>query len=276
MDKPTGPTSHDVVSVVRRAIGERRVGHTGTLDPFASGLLVLLVGRATRLAQFLVEHTKSYRGVIRLGTTTDSCDSTGTVTSTNDAWTTLNEVHVTDAMTKLLGRQRHRPPAFSAKKVGGMRAYQLARRGEQPDIQEVDIEVFSFARTGWDSPNLQFETQVSSGTYVRALARDLGTDLGCGAHLAELRRTAVGPFSVDGALPPEEVSPAHIRPALEAVTHLRSLAVDGADLESLLHGRAITAPEPLSGSVALVAGDELVAVAEAEGTRLRPRVVFAS
>ena len=96
MDKPTGPTSHDVVSVVRRAIGERRVGHTGTLDPFASGLLVLLAGRATRLAQFLVGHTKSYRGVIRLGTTTDSCDATGTVTGTNDTWTALNEAHVTD------------------------------------------------------------------------------------------------------------------------------------------------------------------------------------
>lgn len=276
MDKPEGPTSHDVVSAVRRAIGERRVGHTGTLDPFASGLLVLLAGRATRLAQFLVGHTKSYRGVIRLGTTTDSCDSTGTVTSTNDAWTGLSEAHVTKAITKLVGRQRQRPPEFSAKKVAGVRAYRLARRGEQPDIQEVDIEVFSFAPTGRDGPNLQFETQVSSGTYIRALARDLGADLGCGAHLAALRRTAVGPFSVAGATRPDEVSPAHIRPALEAVAHLRSLAVDDADLESLLHGRAITAPEPLTGAVALVAGDELVAVAEAQGTRLRPRVVFAS
>ncbi len=276
MDKPEGPTSHDVVSAVRRAIGERRVGHTGTLDPFASGLLVLLAGRATRLAQFLVGHTKSYRGVIRLGTTTDSCDSTGTVTSTNDAWTALSEAHVTKAITKLVGRQRQRPPEFSAKKVGGVRAYRLARRGEQPDIQEVDIEVFSFAPTGTAGPNLQFETRVSSGTYIRALARDLGADLGCGAHLAALRRTAVGPFSVDGATRPDEVSPAHIRPALEAVAHLRSLAVDGADLDSLLHGRAITASEPLSGPVALVAGEELVAVAEAQGTRLRPRVVFAS
>jgi tRNA pseudouridine55 synthase len=188
----------------------------------------------------------------------------------------LNEVDLTDAMTKLSKRQRQQPPAFSAKKVGGERAYKLARRGEQPDIEEVDVEVLSFAATGWDGPNLQFETHVSSGTYVRALARDLGTMLGCGAHLAELRRTAVGPFSVDDAPRPEEVSPAHIRPALEAVAHLRSIAVDGADLESLVHGRAITAPEPLSGSVALVAGDELVAVAEAQGTQLRPRVVFAS
>ena len=264
-----------MVATVRRAIGVRRVGHTGTLDPFATGLLVILVGRATRLAQFLVGQTKRYSGVIRLGITTDSSDRTGKVTDTGGAWSNFSLAQIDDAMAGFVGKQLQRPPAFSAKKVAGERAYSLARKGEPPVMDECEVEIFSFRAIDIDGPNLQFDTMVSAGTYVRAMARDLGALLGCGAHLAELRRVAVGPFDVAGASPPDGITQAHIRSAREAVSHLRSVTVGSEARDSLRHGRTITVPEKLSGHIAVLADDELVAVAEADGSRLKPRVVLA-
>jgi tRNA pseudouridine55 synthase len=275
IDKPAGPTSHDIVAALRRVLGVRRVGHTGTLDPFASGLLVILIGRATRLAQFLVGLTKRYRGVLRLGTTTDSGDPTGTVTGTSDAWQDLTADDVQQAMTGFLGPQRQRPPALSAKKVGGQRAYRIARRGENADIPLQDVEIFSLTLTDMHGANVVFDTLVSSGTYVRSLARDLGDALGCGAHLSELRRTAVGPFTIDHALAVDAASTEQVRPPREAVAHLQAVTVGTDERESVRHGRAIVTPAGVSGPVALVDGEELVAVAEADGNRLQPRVVLA-
>ena len=275
IDKPAGPTSHDVVAALRRAIGVRRVGHTGTLDPFASGLLVMLVGRATRLAQFLVGLTKRYRGIIRLGTTTDSGDPTGVVIATSDAWRTLASDDIRQAMAQFTGLLSQRPPALSAKKVNGQRAYRLARRGESPDLPAQDVEVFSFTLTERNGVDVGFDTLVSSGTYIRSLARDLGDALGCGAHLAELRRTAVGSFDIIDALPVKEASRDRVLPPRKAIAHLQAVEIGATDRESICHGRVISSPRPLSGSVAIVNSEELIAVADASGTELKPFVVLA-
>ena len=275
IDKPAGPTSHDVVAALRRAIGVRRVGHTGTLDPFASGLLVMLVGRATRLAQFLVGLTKRYQGTIRLGTTTDSGDPTGVVIATSDAWRSLASDDIRQAMAQFTGLLSQRPPALSAKKVNGQRAYRLARRGVNPDLPAQEVEIFSFTLTERNGVNVGFDTLVSSGTYIRSLARDLGDALGCGAHLAELRRTAVGSFDIIDALPVKEVSRDCVLPPRKAVAHLHAVEVGATDRESICHGRVISSPRPLSGPVAIVNSEELIAVADASGTELKPFVVLA-
>jgi tRNA pseudouridine55 synthase len=276
VDKPAGPTSHDVVDVVRRALGVRRVGHTGTLDPFASGLLVMVVGRATRLARYLVHQRKRYTGLIRLGTVTDSDDRTGEVTATSEAWTALTRDHIADAMATLVGTGRQRPPAFSAKKVGGQRAYKLARRGEATPLAEVDVEILSFSLTSLQGPDVEFDVLVSGGTYIRSLARDLGARLECGAHLAELRRTEVGAFAVSDACPIDEMGDDAVRPPRELVQHLDAVAVGPAERDLLRHGRAITVEADLTGTVAITSGEELLAIAEADGHELTPRVVLAT
>ncbi|MCZ6916681.1 MAG: tRNA pseudouridine(55) synthase TruB [Gemmatimonadetes bacterium] len=276
VDKPAGPTSHDVVDVVRRAIGVRRVGHTGTLDPFASGLLVMVVGRATRLARYLVHQRKRYTGIVRLGTTTDSDDRTGEVTATSEAWTGLTQDDVHRAMAALVGAGRQRPPAFSAKKIGGRRAYELARAGQAIPLADVEVEILSFSFTSMDGPDVGFDVLVSGGTYIRSLARDLGTRLGCGAHLAELRRTELGRFAVRDACPADAVVPRAVRPPRELVQHLDAVAVGEAERDLLRHGRAITVEATLSGTVAITSGEELLAIAEAHGHELTPRVVLAT
>ena len=271
-----GPTSHDVVAAVRRAIGVQRVGHTGTLDPFASGLLLILVGRATRLAQYLVGLAKRYTGVITLGTTTNSCDRTGEVTQTSDLWKTLTSQDVERVIAGLNGPQRQRPPALSAKKIGGQRAYKLARQGKSPEIPYQQVDIFSFTMTAMRGEQVEFDALVSSGTYIRSLGRDLGEQLGCGAHLAELRRTAVGPFEIRDAVEVDDtLTLDRLRPAREVVAHLPTVPLEGAQRQSVCHGRPITTPEAFSGTVALVDGNELVAVAEADGTQIQPKVVLA-
>jgi tRNA pseudouridine55 synthase len=278
VDKPEGPTSHDVVDHVRRILRARRVGHTGTLDPMASGLLIILVGRATRLARFLVGLDKRYRGTIRLGASTTTDDRDGQVTSESDAWRALDQATVAAAMRALEGTHLQRPPAFSAKKVQGQRAHRAARRGSTPALVPAEVQVRQFTSTGRTGSELHFEAVVSSGTYVRALARDLGAALGCGAHLVSLRRTAVGAFDVRDAVSLEDLAAdaGRLRPSREAVRHLPTVEADDAAVESLRHGRAISTPEGAEGPVAVLAGDDLVAIAERHGAHLRPRVVLIS
>src|SRR5207253_1771185 len=208
--KPAGPTSHDVVDIVRRMLGEQRVGHLGTLDPFAKGLLVLVVGRATRLATFAADWPKSYEGVMRLGVTTDTDDATGTIVATAP-WTGITPVQLAEVVARFRGRYEQRPPAYSAVKIEGERAYRRARRGEtvEPAARPVEIRELEIVEAA--VPDLQFRATVSGGTYLRSLARDIGAALGCGAHLSALRRTAVGPFRVENAVAPEAVTPAHVR-----------------------------------------------------------------
>jgi tRNA pseudouridine55 synthase len=211
VDKAAGMTSHDVVQHVRRIYGERSIGHLGTLDPFATGLLVLLIGRATRLATFLDTEPKVYDATIRFGTETDTDDATGTVIRTA---TTPSADDVRAGLKTLTGIISQVPPAYSAKSVDGTRAYDAARRGTPLDLPAVDIIVHS-----WDIREMQAETlsaivTCSGGTYIRALARDLGRLTSSAAHLSSLRRTRVGGFDVRDAATLESLSvnPARVRP----------------------------------------------------------------
>ncbi len=266
-----------MIDAVRRALGLRRVGHTGTLDPFASGLLLVLTGRATRLAQFLVGLSKHYIGTIRLGVVTDTDDRTGVVVARDDdASAAVSDRHVLQAMEALSGPQRQRPPAYSAKKTSGTRAYRLARRGEDVELPLTDVHVRRFALSGRSGTALCFVAEVSSGTYVRALARDLGERLGCGAHLEELRRTRVGRFDVADAVPLAELEQGiAVRPPVEAVAHLERRVLTDDERRAVTHGRAVPVGGIVGSPASLVWRDQLVAVAERVADVLEPRVVLA-
>ena len=273
--KAAGPTSHDVVDIVRRALGQSRVGHLGTLDPFAEGLLVVVVGRATRLAPYAAGWRKTYEGVIRLGTVTTTDDATGDVTGTSEAWRALDAGAVRSAGAALVGEQEQRPPAFSAVKVGGERAYRRARRGEAVTLEPRRVTVFDFAVTEWRPPELRFRATVSGGTYLRSLARDLGERLGCGAHLAALRRTAVGPFRLDDAVAPQAVTAADVRDPAALVADLPRRVLTGDEREAIRHGRPIPGRESESGTIVLMADGSLLGVGEVVDGQLKPRVVLA-
>ena len=274
--KPAGPTSHDVVDIVRRALGEKRVGHLGTLDPFAKGLLVLVVGRATRLATFAAEWPKSYDGVIRLGVTTDTDDATGTVVATAP-WTEITPARLAEVIARFRGGYEQRPPAYSAVKIEGERAYRRARRGEtvEPAARSVEIRELEIVEAA--VPDLEFRATVSGGTYLRSLARDIGAALGCGAHLSALRRTRVGPLRLEDAVAPEAVTRGALRDASVLVAHLPRRELSAAEADAVRHGRAIKS-EPMTDDprpVTLFAGTELLAVAEFVDGQLKPRVVVA-
>lgn len=261
---------------MRRAVGVRRVGHAGTLDPFASGLLLILVGRATRLSQYLVGLEKSYTGRIRLGLETDTSDRTGSVTGVSEGWKSLSKAQIEDAMASLTGHIEQQPPVYSAKKTDGQRAYRLARRGEAVALDPTEVQVEAFSLVGFDQSTVDFRADVGSGTYLRALARDLGAALGCGAHLEELRRIAVGAFRVEQGVGAESISkpPLPLRSAREAVSHLRAHELSEEEFGAVRHGRPIAAPEWEEGPVALVRGGELIAVADQIDEKLKPKVVL--
>ena len=264
------------MDIVRRALGEQRVGHLGTLDPFAKGLLVLVVGRATRLAPFAADWPKTYEGVIRLGVTTATDDVTGAVIATAP-WTQITPAQLADVIASFRGGYEQRPPAYSAVKIEGERAYRRARRGEvvAPEPRAVEIRELEILEAA--VPDLRFRATVSAGTYLRSLARDIGAKLACGAHLAALQRTAVGPFRLADAVAPEGVGPARLQDAAVLVAQMPRRQLDKKEREAVVHGRPIPGNrEAESGTrVALFAGDELVAVAEQAGDLLKPRVVVA-
>jgi tRNA pseudouridine55 synthase len=198
IDKPQGLTSHDVVNRVRRILGERSVGHLGTLDPSATGVLPLVVGSFTRLAQFYTHSEKTYEGVIRFGFATDTYDAEGEATSTPVA-VVLNRGEIEKLAAQFLGTIEQMPPPFSAKKVGGVPAYKLARKQKVVALKPVQVEVKEFAILDVAGDRATFCARVGSGTYMRSIAHDMGQKLGCGAHLASLRRTAVAEFGIEDA-----------------------------------------------------------------------------
>jgi tRNA pseudouridine55 synthase len=285
VDKPVGPTSHDVVARVRRALGTRAVGHTGTLDPFASGLLVVLVGKATRLARFVQQRPKTYAATARLGARTATDDLTGAaIAAVPGLHEPPDRQAVEAAMRSFVGPQKQRPPAFSAKHVAGERSHVMARRGEAPELAESDIVVHAVELTGYDFPTLTFRTTVSAGTYIRALARDLGERLGMGAYLTALRREAIGELRVEQAITLEQVTPEALLPPLAVLGHLPRIEVSEDEAVDLGHGRTIRRGEgqsgaeratPRSGNVLAVApGERLIAVARWQADGLGPEVVL--
>lgn len=203
LDKPTGPTSHDAVARVRRALGERSIGHTGTLDPLASGLLVLLVGKATRLAPLLSGAVKSYHATIRLGVETDTYDAAGAAQATDNAIApaTVDDAAVDAVIDAIRQQKTQMPPPFSAKKIGGVRAYEMARRNETPELKAVDVCVYALDWTRVAEDVLHVTLTCTAGYYVRAMAQEIGRRLGCGAHLEALRRTRAGAFDIADAVP---------------------------------------------------------------------------
>lgn len=280
VDKPEGPTSHDVVARARRALRERRIGHTGTLDPFASGLLLLCVGRATRLAQYLSEMDKSYEATARLGIATDTEDREGEVVGTSEGWRELTREDVEAELGSLTGEILQLPPRFSAKKVGGEAAHRRVRRGEEVSLAPAAVTVHELRLVAFEPPDLRLCLRCSSGTYVRSLARDLGEALGVGAHLRTLRRTAIGRFRVEDAVEVDDLAdPGRLEPAwidpLAALGHLPRVDVDVSGAGELRHGRPVSAGVLPDGGPAIAAWEgTLAAVGDVRSGDFRPRKVF--
>jgi tRNA pseudouridine55 synthase len=294
VDKPGRLTSHDVVASVRRLARQRRCGHTGTLDPFATGLLVICLGKATRLAQFVSGTTKSYLATVRFGFATDTYDRTGeAVGPRSDSSPTREELEA--ALEGFRGEQEQLPPLFSAKRIDGKRSHRLARAGVEVKPTAAKVEISELELVDFEPPRARLSLSVSSGTYVRSLAHDLGEKLGCGAHLDELRRTRIGPFTVEEASTLEDLSRlAHqkrlserlVSPA-ELLRELPRVDVSIDAVKLLVHGRDVpegTWPRPLGpalpGGPIRVCGEagELVSVAHvhvASGA-LRPDIVLES
>ncbi|MDR2429974.1 MAG: tRNA pseudouridine(55) synthase TruB [Puniceicoccales bacterium] len=199
VDKPSGITSHDVVNQLRRLLRMKRIGHAGTLDPMATGVLVILLGKATKLSQYLMSHDKEYEGTLRLGQTTDTQDADGEILVTIPVPATLTADALTAAMDKMQGDQYQTPPMFSAKKIQGVPLYKLARKGETVEREPRFIHIGQFTLLGYTPPDATFRVKCSKGTYVRTLAHDLGHTLGPGAHLTALRRTASGEIRIGQA-----------------------------------------------------------------------------
>ncbi len=271
VDKPAGLSSHDVVAVVRRARGRVRAGHTGTLDPFATGLLVVALGSATRLIRFLPSEPKVYRALVAFGTATDSDDSTGTVTGQGPL---PDESAVKEAIARLTGTIDQVPPAYSARHVDGRRAYAIARAGGEPDLAPTTVTVHSWDIVSFTGSALDAVVTCSGGTYVRALARDLGRMCGTSAHLAGLRRTSSGPFDVSDAVPPDEASGAPLLSPAEALIGMPRQVVSRDDAARIHHGRPVEAREAGTQVALLTESGDLVAVAEREGDWWQPRVVL--
>jgi tRNA pseudouridine55 synthase len=199
VDKPQGPTSHDVVEAVRRALGFRQVGHLGTLDPLATGVLVLLLGRATRLAQFYAGRRKRYATTFRFGFATDTYDADGSPLGP-DLAPQLDRAQIESLAAARVGRYPQMPPAFSAKKIHGHPAHELARKNKPVKLEPVEVEVYEFRALEVEGSSARFSVECSAGTYIRSLADEMGKALGCGAHLSSIVRTAVGEFTLDQAV----------------------------------------------------------------------------
>lgn len=272
VDKPEGITSHAVVDRVRRVLGSRRIGHAGTLDPLATGLLMLLVGRATRLAPYLDAEPKVYRARIRFGAGTTTDDRDGEVVAEAPA----PPLAVMErAIAGLTGDLLQRPPAYSAKQVGGVRAYAAARRGAPLALEPAPVIVHEWRVLAHEAPDLDVEITCSGGTYIRALARDLGEATGSAAHLAELRRLRSGRFDVARASTLEAIGQGEfdLLAPTDAVAQLPKLRLGDLDARRVTHGQTIPADTP--GDVAaLCHDDELLAVAVRDGEEWRPRVVL--
>jgi tRNA pseudouridine55 synthase len=284
-DKPAGPTSHDVVARVRRLAGQRRVGHAGTLDPPATGVLVVALGRATRLLPWLPLEPKGYLARIRFGTATDTLDATGTVTATAPVGD-VDEAAVKAGLAAMVGPAMQVPPMVSAIKVGGERLYAKARRGEEIERKPRPVVLHGLELLGFEAgesgPEALVDVTCSGGTYVRSIADDLGRALGSAAHLADLRRTRVGAFTTRDAAALDALEAggrdallAAILTPAAAMAGVGTRTLDEAETADLAVGKPLT-PTGTPGPIAAVAPDgRLVAVVEDERGRARPRVVLA-
>jgi tRNA pseudouridine55 synthase len=288
VDKPTGMTSHDVVQAIRNGTGIRRAGHTGTLDPRASGVLVVLLGPAVRLSEYVSAADKRYQAIIRLGASTDTFDADGKFTRKTEAPVDVTESQFEEALKKFIGHIEQTPPPYSAVKVQGRKAYEMAREGEEVDLAPRTIDVYHLEVLEWAPPEVVIDVHCSSGTYVRSLANDLGNMLGCGGYLVGLRRTKSGRFSLRDATPLRKLQEAfhagnwsqYLIPAAEALGDWPSLELDPDQVDAIKHGHRVPATEDAKpGMVRAVSmAGELVALMELdeEARQWRPKKVFFS
>jgi tRNA pseudouridine55 synthase len=288
IDKPVGMTSHDVVQAIRIGTGIRRAGHTGTLDPRASGVLVILVGPAVRLSEYVSASDKRYQAIIRLGASTDTFDADGRFTrQPTVSPVSIGEQQFEDALKKFVGEIEQTPPPYSAVKVRGRRAYDMARGGEDVELAPRKITVHHLEVLEWAPPEAVVDVHCSSGTYVRSLANDLGNALGCGGYLVGLRRTKSGRFSLRDATPLRKLQEAFragnwyqfLIPAAEALADWSAVELDPDLVESVKHGHRIPAGAGAKGMVRGVSmAGELVALLELDESNQewQPKKVFFS
>jgi tRNA pseudouridine55 synthase len=284
LDKPDGITSRDAVDRAQRWFPRgTRIGHTGTLDPLATGVLVLCLGSATRLTEYIQRMSKTYRAGIRLGARSDSDDAAGTVTVVPDAVPPEPQV-ITSTLASFIGTVQQVPPAFSAAKLAGQRAYDLARGGKEVVLRPRQVEISRLDVLSHAWPDLELEVHCGKGTYLRSLARDLGERLGCGGYICTLRRTRVGPFTAEAGLPLDTeaaAARAALMPAALAVSELPRADLTDADALRLCRGQAVPLPTGVGGeevAVFAAATGKLLAVASVDARRslLRPQKVMAS
>jgi tRNA pseudouridine55 synthase len=280
VDKPLHLTSHDVVARLRRQLGIKKIGHAGTLDPLATGVLVICVGGATRLSDEVMHATKGYLAQVRLGVTTETYDAEGAVTAEQDA-SHLQREQVEAALTGFRGTIQQVPPMYSAIKQGGRKLYELARAGETVERAARTVTIEALTLSAWTPPTFTLEVVCSAGTYIRSLAYDVGRVLGVGAYLSGLVRTASGHFRLDNAQSMEQLLEGDWQASLiapqTALAGWPSLVVSAADAAHLVQGRAITAPEGAEGRVLAYTEDgHLVALVQADGSLWRPHKVFLS
>jgi tRNA pseudouridine55 synthase len=285
VDKPVGPTSHQIVGMVRKGTGIRKVGHAGTLDPRASGVLVLCLGAATRLSEFLSNTAKEYEALVRFGASTRTFDTDGEVTRRTDQAPTRRQIE--SVLPQFQGDIIQKPPPYSAIKIHGRKAYEIARAGDEPPLEPRQIHISRLDIRTYTPPDLALIVECSAGTYIRSLAHDLGETLGTGAHLAALKRTKAGPFRIQDAVPMPMLEVGfltgkwgqHVRPASDALPDLDPVNVDAAAVAQLRDGHRIPSGGGAAGlAKALDPDGELVAILEAvdEGAAWHPRKVFLS
>jgi tRNA pseudouridine55 synthase len=276
IDKPQGITSHDVVKVVRKRLNTSRVGHLGTLDPMATGVLPVAVGKATRISQFIPHSPKEYEGEIRFGFATNTYDREGVATSEEKPL----EGDVAVAMQAFKGLLDQVPPPFSAKKIGGIPAYDLARKNKSIDMAPVRVEIREFDLLKLEPPFMRFRVVCSPGTYIRSLAHDLGQRLGCGAHLTALRRTRSGNFQIESSVDLEQISADAVIVLDQLMDFMPKIQVTGADETRVVHGNSILLPaggEHLAPLARIFNKEGLfIAIAAVERGWVHPRLVLTS
>ncbi len=285
VDKEAGWTSHDVVAWVRRLIRQRQVGHAGTLDPLATGVLVLCLGQATRLAEYLQRHPKRYQATIRLGETTDTYDAEGQPVERRPV-PLLSQEELVPYLQRFQGTITQRPPAFSAVKVAGVAAHRRARRGETVALPPREVTIRELRLLSWTPPELSLEVTCSAGTYIRSLAHDLGQAIGCGAHLVALRRTASGPFTLADAVPLRNLAQwaatgewtKGVLPLAEATRGMFRLTLAPREAQAVRHGQPIAGPSAAPDALAAAFSGEgdLIAILRFDAARQlwQPRKVL--
>jgi len=285
LDKPSGPTSHDVVDKIRAASGVRRVGHAGTLDPAASGVLLICVGQATRVTEYLMEGRKRYDALLRLGITTDTGDAEGKVIRSAPTDQVTQE-QILSALRRFQGRIEQVPPMYSALKHRGKALHRLARRGLEIERRPREVEIYDLRLTEWTPPLIRLLVECSKGTYIRALARDLGDELGTGAHVERLTRLSCGRYSLDDSvsLPDAERCLSSLRgleilhPLDEALLHVEAFKLDEDAAVRIRQGQQIEGPHPVSGPLCRAYGPEgnLIALLhyDEQNQVWQPRKVF--